>query len=62
MASSQFEGDANADGAIVVNIEPTQPTIVKKLTPPTKSVLAHKRKIQKPRRTGTDYFYYNILL
>ena len=33
MASSQFEGDANSDGAIVVNIEPTQPIIVEKLTP-----------------------------
>ena len=42
MASSQSEGDANADGAIIVDIELTQPTIVEKLKPPTKSGLAYE--------------------
>ena len=36
VASSQSEGEANADGAIIVNIELTQPTIVAELNPPTK--------------------------
>ena len=31
MASNQSEGDASADSAIIVNIEPTQLTIVEKL-------------------------------
>ena len=39
MASSQ--SDANADGAIIVSIEPTQLTIVEKLKPLTKSDLAY---------------------
>ena len=40
MVSSQTEGDANTDGVIIFNIETTQPTIVEKLKPPTKSDLA----------------------
>ena len=42
-ASSQSEGDANADGAF---IDPTQPTILDKLTVPKKSDLACKRTIE----------------
>ena len=48
-ASSQSEGNANLDGAF---IDPTQPTILDKLTVPKKSDLAHKKTIEKPKRYG----------
>ena len=42
-ASSQSEGDANVDGAF---IDPTQPTILDKLTVPKKSDLAVKERLK----------------
>ena len=65
MASSQFEGSANADGATVANIELTQLTqltIVEKLTPPTKLDLTHKRKIEKPNNTGAVTSCYSVIM
>ena len=50
-ASNQSECDANADGAF---IDPTQLTILDKLTVAKKSDLARKRMIEKPKSTSSD--------
>ena len=50
-ASNQSECDANADGAF---IDPTQLTILDKLTVAKNSDLACKKMIEKPKSTSSD--------